>query len=142
MSLSDRLSTTIAAVVLVAVCLLRTADGQSTSCHSEFMRGNSNVAQTSKAPYQIVLAENATTSRIRVMLVAPTANDYFVGFLVEGRVRDNVDGAFVRVPQETRTVDCNGALVSDSDHRGRGMKKRGSFFERCKILTLSRTISR
>lgn len=99
--------------VLAVTCLLRAVDGQGASthdCHAEFLQSHGKVAQTSKAPYQIVLSENAATSRIRVMLFAPQDYDYFVGFLVEGRVLgsgENAVGSFVKIPQETRTLDCN-----------------------------------
>lgn len=108
------------AAVLVVTCLLRAVDGyeqgaSTNNCHAEFSQSHGKVAQTSKAPYQIVLSENVATSRIRVMLFAPQDYDYFVGFLVEGRVLgsgENAVGSFVKIPQETRTLDCNDVPVS------------------------------
>lgn len=120
MALSDHVR--FVAVVLAVICLLRAVDGNEQSvsthtCHAEFLQSHGKVAQTSKAPYQIVLSQNAVTSRIRVMLFAPQDYDYFVGFLVEGRVLgsgENAVGSFVKIPQETRTLDCNNVPVSST----------------------------
>jgi len=122
MSSSDRrpIGVAFAVAVLTSVCLLRTADGFESgspvlTCRT-MVPGHGSAPQTSAAPYRIVLSDNVTSSRVRVTLTAPQANDYFIGFLIEARVPgsdESAVGSFVQVPQDSQTLDCNEAPVSN-----------------------------
>lgn len=116
MALSDYF--TIVAAVLAVVCSLRAADGfEQIKCDAKSLLGHGKVAQSSKSPYQIVLSQNLASSKVRVMLVAPKPKDYYVGFLLEGRALGsgkNAIGSFVKIPLETRTLDCDNAPVSNT----------------------------
>lgn len=114
----NRLSAAIAAALAV-FCLLQAADGYESGAPELTCRtmvpGHGEAAQTSAPTYRIVTSENVTTSRTRVTLTAPRANDFFIGFLIEARVpgsSEDAVGSFVQVPEDSLTLDCNQVPVS------------------------------
>ncbi|VVC24734.1 Hypothetical protein CINCED_3A009275 [Cinara cedri] len=137
MTTARRHSTATLAVFLAATlltCSWRPTEGYESgapplSCRT-MIPGHGQAAQTSPAPYRIVPAQNFTSSRIRVTLTAPKANDYFIGFLIQARVpgsSEDAIGSFVQVPADSQTLDCNEVPKSSVTHSSNSKKKSVEF---------------